>query len=171
MAPVTYTPRNVTYPSGILRTFEGLRAVLSGAMQTDFWQGVPETVLPLALCWQLDGRFRRRETELDGETASSMLFPSWTWAGWNRPVSLNLFMPICACKNEAEWFNINDNAVATRLRVLSNDTTEGVDSAKHAHDDPSGHKTSPWKSAMMENTLPCVVPRFEVQVVPARAGC
>ena len=162
MALATYTPRNVTYPSDILRAFEGVKAVLCGAMQTDFWQGVPENILPLALCWQLNGRYRRRETELDGETASSILFPSWTWAGWNCRVSLNLFMPICACKNEAEWFIINDNAVATRLRVTSNDTIEGVDSAKHAHDDPSGHRTSPWKCAMTENMLPCVVPRSEV---------
>ncbi|KAH7089773.1 heterokaryon incompatibility protein-domain-containing protein [Paraphoma chrysanthemicola] len=127
MALATYTLRNTTYPSDILKAFEGVRTVLSDAMQTDFWQGIPENILPLALCWQLQGNFRRRKIELNGQVASSTLFPSWTWAGWDCPVSLNLFVPICACENEAEWFIINDNAMAIRLRVQPDDDTEGAE--------------------------------------------
>jgi hypothetical protein len=162
MALDTYTSRQVTYPSDILKAFEGVRGVLSEAMQTDFWQGIPEIILPLALCWQLDGRFQRRETELDGETAFSMLFPSWSWAGWDSPVSLNTFMPICACKNEAEWYIMNDNAVATRLRTQPDDNSEVAGPAKIEHDDARGPETSPFESASLQHTLPRVVPRSQV---------
>lgn len=164
MALMTYTTRDVTFTCDILRAFEGVSAVLSEAMQTDFWQGIPENILPLALCWQLQGRFRRRETELDGETASSMLFPSWSWAGWDCAVDLNEFIPICGCKNEAEWFIINHNAVATRLRVEPDGTSKAGDSVKDTHDDLSGHGKSPSESAMMKDMLPRVVPRSEVDV-------
>ncbi|CAN9174446.1 unnamed protein product [Alternaria alternata] len=164
MAIEAYTSRDVTYPSDILRAFEGVSTVLSEALGTDFWQGIPENILPLALCWQSDGRFRRRETQLDGEAASSMLFPSWSWAGWDCPVSLNMFMSIYRCKNEAQWFIINDNAVATRLHVEPDDARKRAGSARSAHDDHSGRGTSPSEPAMIKESLPYIVSRSEVDV-------
>jgi hypothetical protein len=162
MALSTYTSRQVTYSSDMLKAFEGVRGVLSEAMQTDFWQGIPENILSLALCWQLSGRFRRRETELDGETPSSMLFPSWSWAGWDTPVDLSTFIPICACKNEAEWYIMNGKAVATRLRTQPDDIREAADPAETEHDDTRSHETSPFESISMQHISPRVVPRSEV---------
>jgi hypothetical protein len=112
-----YTYRDVSYASDMLNAFDGIRAVLSDAMQTDFWQGIPEKFLPQALCWQLRGSFRRRRLwPVDGPP-SEPLFSSWTWAGWESSVNLNDYMSISMYRTEAEFYIINDDAVATRLRV------------------------------------------------------
>lgn len=155
MALSTYTSRDVTYPTDVLNAFEGVRAVLSEAMQTDFWQGIPENILPLALCWQLNGVFRRRETSDDYVPLTEMLFPSWSWAGWISKVDLNLFMPICACKNDAEWFIINDAGAATRLTIRVDDKEEDRDANDIIDSD------------IIKKKLPNIVPRSEVTATSA----
>jgi hypothetical protein len=117
MALSAYTYRDVSYPSDILKAFEGIKVVLSAAMQTDFWQGIPEKILAQALCWQLTGTFRRRRLRPVGQPPSEPLFPSWTWAGWDSSVNLNYHMAIKAYRTDAEWYIINNNSVATRLNV------------------------------------------------------
>jgi hypothetical protein len=117
MALSAYTYRAVSYPSDILNAFEGIKVVLSEAMQTDFWQGIPEKILPQALCWQLRGTFRRRTNNVTGQASSEPLFPSWTWAGWDSNVNLNDHMAIQSYRTDAEWYIINKNTVATRLNV------------------------------------------------------
>jgi hypothetical protein len=118
LALSAYTYRDVSYPSDILKAFEGVKSVLSKAMQTDFWQGIPEKVLPQALCWQLRGPFRRRRYRKVAEPPSEPLFASWSWAGWDSSVNLNDYLAIQAYRTDAEWYIINDDSVATRLNVL-----------------------------------------------------
>jgi hypothetical protein len=83
-----------------------------------------------------------------------MLFPSWSWAGWDSPVDLSTFMPICACKNEAEWYIMNSNAVATRLRTQPDDISDA--------DDARAHETNPFEAASIQHVSPRVVPRSQV---------
>jgi hypothetical protein len=117
MALSYYTSREVSYPSDILNAFEGIKAVLSDAMQTDFWQGIPEKILAQALCWQLKGKSVKRLNKPIDQPPSEPLFPSWTWAGWDSSVNLNDHMPIKSYRTDAEWYIINDDSVATRLNV------------------------------------------------------
>jgi hypothetical protein len=117
MALTRYTYREVSYQADILNAFEGVKAVLSNAMNTQFWQGIPENILVHALCWQLRGDFQRRRNRPAGQPPSKPLFPSWTWAGWDSRINLNMHMAIRAYRSDAEWYIINNASVATRLVV------------------------------------------------------
>jgi hypothetical protein len=148
MALNYYTLRHVSYPSDILNAFEGIKAVLCDAMQTDFWQGMPEKIMAEALCWQLKGPFSRSRNRPSGQPPSEPLFPSWSWAGWEGPVNLNSFIPINAYRSDVEWFIVNDNSIATRLNVWPDVFS----------------KYSPPKSSDsgIDLYLPHLVPRHEV---------
>jgi hypothetical protein len=102
MALDYYTHRHLSYPSDILNAFEGIKAVLCDAMQTDFWQGMPEKIMAQALCWQSQGSFSRRRNMPFGQPPSEPLFPSWSWAGWEGPINLNTFIPVDAYRSDAE---------------------------------------------------------------------
>lgn len=117
MALSFYTYRDVSYPSDILNAFEGVSVVLSEAMGTDFWQGIPEKILPQALCWQLRGPHRKRLSKPTGTQSAERLFPSWTWAGWESSVNLNVHMAIQTYRTDAEWYIINKDGIATHLDV------------------------------------------------------
>jgi hypothetical protein len=145
MALSIYTYREVSYPSDILNAFEGIKAVLSDAMQTDFWQGIPEKILAQALCWQLKGDFDRRRNRPVGQPPSEPLFPSWTWAGWESNVNLNDHLPMKAYRTDAEWYIINDNSVATRLNV---------------HPE--------WISMQSQRPAPSIIKAFLPNIVPRR---
>lgn len=147
MALSYYTHRNVSYPSDILKAFEGVKAVLSDAFKTDFWQGIPEKILAQALCWQLKGSFYRRRNRPVGQPPSKPLFPSWTWAGWDSQVDLNTYIVTKAYRVDGEWFIVNDKSVATRLDV-------------HPHW-ISAQSQRP-SSSVIRPFLPCIVPRNEI---------
>lgn len=117
MALTRYTYREISYQSDILNAFEGVMVVLSEAMRTTFWQGIPEKILAQALCWQLKGDFIRRRNRPVGQNPSKPLFPSWTWAGWDSHVDLNTYMVVKTYRTDVEWFIINSASVATRLDV------------------------------------------------------
>jgi len=144
----SYTYREVSYPSDILNAFEGVKAVLSEAMRTSFWQGMPENILAQALCWMLNGPFRRRRIRTPGQPIPSKpLFPSWSWAGWDSRVDLNNYMAINTYQSEAEWFIVNENSFATRLDVLNQGET---------------FRYSQHRPAPIEAFLSKIVPRVEV---------
>ncbi|KAH7395047.1 heterokaryon incompatibility protein-domain-containing protein [Phaeosphaeria sp. MPI-PUGE-AT-0046c] len=147
MALSFYTYRDVSYASDILNAFEGVKVVLSEAMGTDFWQGIPEKLLPQALCWQLRGPFRRRLSKPVGSQSAEPLFPSWTWAGWESSVNLNVHMAIQTYRTDAEWYIINKDGVATRLDVHPQWMTL------------SRQRPSP---SLLKPFLPKLVPREEV---------
>jgi hypothetical protein len=113
-----YTMRDLSYQSDILNAFEGVMTVLSDAMSTAFWQGIPENILPLALCWQLEGDFQRRVNTPLGEAPSGPTFPSWGWAGWLSRVDLNNHFPVQIYRTDAQWFMVNSKGISTCLSVL-----------------------------------------------------
>lgn len=152
-----YTYREISFPTDILNAFEGVRAVLAQAMETDFWQGLPEIFLDQALCWVLRGPFRRRRTP-PGSTnplPPAPLFPSWTWAGWASAVNLNYYIAIDEYRKEAEWFIVNDDSIATRLDVLP----RRVATIKYSLD---GNKNVAPPVTDMKKFLPNIVPRHEI---------
>ncbi|KAI8625947.1 HET-domain-containing protein [Xylariaceae sp. FL1651] len=70
----TYTSRNLTYQSDILRAFNGIQTALTASMgNTEMISGLPIAALDWALLWNgvPHGTLRRRHG-----------FPSWSWAGW-----------------------------------------------------------------------------------------
>ncbi|EAT84045.2 hypothetical protein SNOG_08877 [Parastagonospora nodorum SN15] len=138
-----YTYREVSYASDMLNAFDGIKAVLSDAMQTDFWQGIPEKIFPQALCWQLRGSYRRRRLWPADGLPSEPLFASWTWAGWESSVNLNDYMSIQMYRTEAEFYIINDDAIATRLAV-----------------EPE------WESMQNQRAHPLVIKAFLPNIVP-----
>lgn len=126
-----------------------MKAVLSEALDSDFWQGMPERILPLTLCWQLVGAHRRRrEPTLPDQPPSPPLFPSWTWAGWDAKVELLSFLAIKDYESDGEWFVINEQGVATHL-----DTRPRF---------PSAHKPVPLTEDILEEILPDRVERDDV---------
>ncbi|KAH7088955.1 heterokaryon incompatibility protein-domain-containing protein [Paraphoma chrysanthemicola] len=147
MALSSYTHRDVSYPADILKAFEGIKAVLSDAFRTDFWQGMPEKILAQALCWQLRGPYKRRRNRPAGQPPSKPLFPSWTWAGWDSQVNLNTFMVTKVSRFDGEWFIVNEKSVATRLDV-------------HPHWISS--RSQRPSSSVIKPFLPRIVPREEV---------
>ncbi|KAH8714067.1 heterokaryon incompatibility protein-domain-containing protein [Phaeosphaeriaceae sp. PMI808] len=150
LALSNYTYREVSYSSDILNAFEGIKVVLSDAMQSDFWQGIPERILAQALCWQLRGSFSRRRNRPIGGPPSEPLFPSWTWAGWESNVNLNDYMPIRTYRTDSEWYIVNKNSVATRLNV----EPEWI----------SLNSQRP-SSAVIKAFLPRLIPRHEVDAM------
>lgn len=112
-----YSYRSVSYPTDILNAFEGIRTVLSEAIGSKFWQGLPEIFVDLALCWILNGPFRRRKLQAEGFIPSNPLFPSWNWTGWDSRVNLNAYMPIRKHLSEVDWYIVNQTGVAARIQT------------------------------------------------------
>lgn len=117
-------------------------------MQTDFWQGIPEKILPQVLCWQLRSPFRRKRYRKVGEPPSESLFASWIWAGWDSIVNLNDNLATQAYYTDAEWYIINDDSVAIRLNVVPE-----WNSMQSQHPAPS----------IMNAFLPNIMPRKDVE--------
>lgn len=60
MALIRYTHREVSNPSDVLKVFGGVVTVLSEGMGTSFWQGIPERILAVAICWRPRAEHTRR---------------------------------------------------------------------------------------------------------------
>ena len=74
-----YTMRDMTKNSDILNAFKGLEAVMKRAMNTEFWYGLPESQLDLALLWTLSGAHNAKECV--SERVREILFPKLDM-GW-----------------------------------------------------------------------------------------
>ena len=82
-----YTQRQLTYKSDILNAFGGIVSMLERTLDKGFKYGLPEAFLETALLWMPAGRIKRRDAEialLDGQKQN---FPTWSWCGWEGPVS------------------------------------------------------------------------------------
>ncbi|KAF2746013.1 HET-domain-containing protein [Sporormia fimetaria CBS 119925] len=111
-----FTNRDISFPADYLNSFMGIQAVLKEAMQTDFWQGLPERILDQALCWVSRGSHSRRAYQ-DGQVrAEDPVFPSWSFAGWNTPVTLNTYLPIARHESVTDWFIVNGVGQAVHLQ-------------------------------------------------------
>ncbi|KAK4449690.1 heterokaryon incompatibility protein-domain-containing protein [Podospora aff. communis PSN243] len=75
-----YLSRDFTYPMDVLPAFAGLEFVLSKVFDGGFLFGMPEMCFDAALLWAV--RRTNYEPRDDGDTASTLTVPSWSWMGW-----------------------------------------------------------------------------------------
>lgn len=69
-----YTAKRMGYPSDIINAFTGIQTQLGKMFNWTFKEGLPESLLDLALLWTPLESAERRATGFD--------HPSWSWAGW-----------------------------------------------------------------------------------------
>jgi len=80
---VSFTRRQLTYETDILRAFAGISAFLEAKMPHGrMLFGLPTTDIALALSWVSRGPTSRRYTCASPDGAKEFALPSWTWAGW-----------------------------------------------------------------------------------------
>jgi tetratricopeptide (TPR) repeat protein len=91
----TYSQRNLSFKSDILKAFAGMFAVLEEHFQSVTLHGLPAAVISHALLWSPVARLPRRGAQLPTFTTSTSgpdpQFPSWSWVGWDGPVEYRLF--------------------------------------------------------------------------------
>ncbi|CAO2655398.1 Nn.00g104620.m01.CDS01 [Neocucurbitaria sp. VM-36] len=92
----TYSQRNLTFKSDILKAFAGMFAVLEEHFQGTVVHGLPAAVISHALLWSPGARLPRRNTSSSTNLSlptdhPDPLFPSWSWVGWDGPVEYRLF--------------------------------------------------------------------------------
>jgi hypothetical protein len=85
----SYSARNLTNGADILNAFQGIMHMMEQKLNTEFCWGLPLTIFDGALLWSGAGSLTRRTDKhmhAPKLTAESVLFPSWSWAGWNGAV-------------------------------------------------------------------------------------
>lgn len=94
----TYSQRNLTLKSDILKGFAGMFAVLEENLQSTTFHGLPAAVISHAILWSPVARLPRRGAQLFSDLSSHKQasgpdpqFPSWSWVGWDGPVEYRLF--------------------------------------------------------------------------------
>ena len=90
-----YSQKKLTHEGDMLRAFAGIVAILANEMNTEFFEGLPQSDISLALHW-IPG-YENRGNCATGDRGSSNTqsverhwrrreFPSFSWAGWCGPV-------------------------------------------------------------------------------------
>jgi hypothetical protein len=69
-AVYVYLKRELSYPSDVLRAFEGMTGAMAPFIGKSWW-GLPHRAFRYTLCWNNEGLIAPRPG-----------FPSWSWAGW-----------------------------------------------------------------------------------------
>ena len=107
-----FSGRHMSNPRDIIASFEGILSVLRIFLKTNFWFGLPERYLDETLLWIEAGPSLRRNILIT--TSSKMLFPSWSWAGWDTAVEIRL--PFSGfVYPEVEWYVIRQSGEAIQL--------------------------------------------------------
>ena len=108
-----FSGRQMSNARDILASFEGILSVLREFLKTDFWFGLPERYLDEALLWIEAGPSLRRNAFIT--PSSKMLFPTWSWAGWDTRVDQDWFLPVANIYPEVEWYVIRQSGEAIQL--------------------------------------------------------
>ncbi|KAI0383356.1 heterokaryon incompatibility protein-domain-containing protein [Hypomontagnella monticulosa] len=74
-----YTRRRMTYAGDRLLGLDGVLDVFRKEFGLQFIQGLPVTIVHMALLWQPRDRLKRVPKD---EKTGLPLFPSWSWGGW-----------------------------------------------------------------------------------------
>lgn len=77
----SYTSRSISFQADTLNAFAGVLQCLKPRFRSKFVFGLPETELDMAILWQPVSSGRPREDD-----SGHLLFPSWSWAGWDGKV-------------------------------------------------------------------------------------
>ena len=107
-----FSGRHMSNPRDIIASFEGILSVLRRSLRTDFWFGLPERYLNETILWRETGPSLRRNVTIT--PSSEMLFPSWSWAGWDTTVELE-FLFSGYSSPEVEWYVIRQSGEAIQL--------------------------------------------------------
>ena len=107
-----FSGRHMSNPRDIIASFEGILSVLRVCLKTSFWFGLPERYLDETLLWIEAGPSLRRNIPIT--PSSKMLFPSWSWAGWDTTIEIRL--PFSGyIYPEVEWYVIMQSGEAIQL--------------------------------------------------------
>jgi hypothetical protein len=82
-----YTLRNLSYPEDVIDAFSAISLSFESHYSTRIQKGIPEPVFLYFLCWLGIKTLRRRKQVLDQPLHPSRVFPSWSWVGWEGPIS------------------------------------------------------------------------------------
>jgi hypothetical protein len=81
----TYTNRRLSFPSDALHAFKGIIAAIQTRWPTAFLHGLPIALIDVCLFWLPIRPLQRRN--LQGARPTTAQFPSWSWTGWDCPIS------------------------------------------------------------------------------------
>ncbi|OQO08289.1 hypothetical protein B0A48_06159 [Cryoendolithus antarcticus] len=108
-----YTARSLSEPTDILNAYKGLLQIMRDSFRGSFVHGLPISEIDFALHWRPAHRqmiepirFRRRMSK-----NGKRLFPSWSWAGWDGPVSLEA-VP-AGLYSRVRWIDSTNQPVGT----------------------------------------------------------
>jgi hypothetical protein len=82
-----YTLRNLSYPEDVIDAFSAISRSFESYYSTRIQKGIPEPVFLFILCWLGKSTLKRRKQVLDQPLHPSRVFPSWSWIGWEGPIS------------------------------------------------------------------------------------
>jgi hypothetical protein len=85
-----YTWRQLTYPDDILNAFTAISLNLETFYSCRVKKGLLESVFSFALCWVGLQVLTRRVRCSKKPVSSSQILPSWSWCGWEGPVTFLL---------------------------------------------------------------------------------
>ncbi|KAF8850952.1 hypothetical protein BDZ45DRAFT_696321 [Acephala macrosclerotiorum] len=77
-----YSLRELTRPEDVLVAFESVGRKIGTSLQTELFCGLPSSCLDFALLWEFKmGTNQRRQS------SGVSKFPTWSWCGWEGPVT------------------------------------------------------------------------------------
>jgi hypothetical protein len=82
-----YTLRNLSYPEDVIDAFTAISLSFESYYSTRIQKGIPEPVFLVVLCWLGKKALKRRKQVLDQPLHPSRVFPSWSWVGWEGPIT------------------------------------------------------------------------------------
>lgn len=82
-----YTLRNLSYPEDVIDAFSAISLSFESYYSTRIQKGIPEPVFVPMLCWLGENTLKRREQVHGQPLHPSRVFPSWSWMGWEGPIS------------------------------------------------------------------------------------
>lgn len=85
-----YTMRQLTYPEDIIDAFTAICSTVEKLFSSRIRKGIFEATMSSTLCWTGLKILTRRATCSDKSLWSSQTFPSWSWCGWEGPVTFIL---------------------------------------------------------------------------------
>ena len=98
-----FTSRDITKKCDILNAFRGIEGRMKTIFRSGFLYGLPQSELEYCLMWEPVEEIKRRVcpdtncTNLGCPSPNSLepIFPSWSWAGWEGPVTYHPRERLC----------------------------------------------------------------------------